>query len=260
MGLSRLLRGQPNRHRWTSFIHISLCGAFYDNSRKRLSFKNEHEGIVTSSLTDSEIHSKPDHEDLINEEISTPNIRMKKVYLCLRSASPLHLINMNDEESFPSAVRGISSVIASSRRYRQWALPIPPLLEYPAGPRYQTGRPLLMCPPKDYDHHVTEEPLIRERVDECLDNIGPMEYTFRAVMFFSSAVGKSMLAIQCAVSRSLRKGVNIILWVDCSTKWSIRRSFGSIAEKLELPSYDVRDHDRNRDIVLDWLETTGWWS
>lgn len=87
-----------------------------------------------------------------------------------------------------------------------------------------------------------------------------MDDPFRAVVLVSPAAGKSTVAIHHAVSRCVRKGVNILLWVDCSTTGDIRRSFGSIAEKLELPSYDVRDHDTNRDLVLDWLETTGYWS
>jgi len=148
-------------------------------------------------------------------------------------------------------------VIASSRRYTGWDLPAPPVLEYSAGPRYQTGRPLFMCPPKNYNHHMTDEPFNRERIDDCLDNIRPMDDPFRAVVLVSSAAGKSTVAIHHAVSRCVRKGVNIVLWVDCSTTGDIRRSFGSIAEKLELPGYDVRDHDTNRDLVLDWLETTG---
>ncbi|KAJ5596365.1 NB-ARC and TPR domain-containing protein [Penicillium hetheringtonii] len=155
---------------------------------------------------------------------------------------------MSDEESFLNVVRGVSSVIASSRRYTGWDLPAPP--------QFSSTRQVLDIKLAGHCSCALLKTIITIRLTSLSTVKESMDDPFRAVVLVSPAAGKSTVAIHHAVSRCVRKGVNILLWVDCSTTGDIRRSFGSIAEKLELPSYDVRDHDTNRDLVLDWLETT----
>lgn len=115
-----------------------------------------------------------------------------------------------------------------------------------------------MYPPKEHDTPIAVEPFYRDDIESYLEGATEYQDQLRTVVLHSEeATGKSTVAITYALSRHLRLGTPFILWVDCSDRISIKRSFSAIAQKLQLPGYDVRDHDTNRDLVVDWLEDTG---
>lgn len=115
----------------------------------------------------------------------------------------------------------------------------------------------LICPPRDDDHFIEVESAYRSDIDKYLDSATPFQDNLQTVVLYSSGVtGKTTLAVHYAVARSLRFGTRFILWVECGDIVSLKNSFSEIAQKLQLPGYDARDHDTNRDLVLDWLQET----
>ncbi|KAJ5983565.1 hypothetical protein N7481_005664 [Penicillium waksmanii] len=77
--------------------------------------------------------------------------------------------------------------------------------ETPAGPRYETGAHLLMCPltcpPRSNDNFINVVAEYRSEIDKYLDSVTPFQDEFRAVVLYSSGVtGKTTLAVHYAVT------------------------------------------------------------
>lgn len=69
-------------------------------------------------------------------------------------------------------------------------------------------------------------------------------------------VGKSCVALKYAETRRRRNDIDAMFWVSSEKEVSMRQSFTNIALKLKLPNAEPKDHDENRTLVLDWLQTT----
>ncbi|KAI9668929.1 MAG: hypothetical protein M1829_005241 [Trizodia sp. TS-e1964] len=82
--------------------------------------------------------------------------------------------------------------------------------------------------------------------------------TFRSLALYGiGGVGKSSVALRYAEARIRSKELDAMLWIEGEKDVTIRQSFSNIAVRLKLPGAHPKDHDQNRALVLDWLQTTG---
>ncbi|KAI0100214.1 NB-ARC and TPR domain protein [Nemania sp. FL0031] len=80
---------------------------------------------------------------------------------------------------------------------------------------------------------------------------------FRSIALYGiGGVGKSSVALKYAETRIHRKELDAMFWIAGEKEVTIRQRFTDIAVRLKLPSSHPTDHDRNRTLVLDWLQQT----
>ena len=48
-----------------------------------------------------------------------------------------------------------------------------------------------------------------------------------------------------------------MFWLSSETEVTLRQSFSDIATQLKLPNATPNDHEHNRTLALNWLQTTG---
>lgn len=80
---------------------------------------------------------------------------------------------------------------------------------------------------------------------------------FRSLALYGiGGVGKSSVALRYAETRIRRMELDAMFWIAGEKEVNIRQSFTDIAVRLKLPGAQLRDHDQNRTLVLDWLQNT----
>lgn len=81
---------------------------------------------------------------------------------------------------------------------------------------------------------------------------------FRSLTLYGiGGVGKSSVALRYAETRIHRKELDAMFWIAGEKEVTIRQSFTDVAVRLKLPGAQPNDHDKNRTLVLDWLQNTG---
>lgn len=82
------------------------------------------------------------------------------------------------------------------------------------------------------------------------------EQPFSSLLLYGmGGVGKTQLALEYAYQK-LDK-LDTVLWVPAEDRTSLDQSFSQIAlETLKLPSATSSDHNRNRVLLLNWLQRT----
>ncbi|KAI0869266.1 P-loop containing nucleoside triphosphate hydrolase protein [Hypoxylon argillaceum] len=80
---------------------------------------------------------------------------------------------------------------------------------------------------------------------------------FQALALYGiGGVGKSSIALRYAEMRIRNKDLDAMFWVGGEKENTMRQGFTDIAVRLKLPGAQLRDHDKNRSLSLDWLEQT----
>jgi hypothetical protein len=81
---------------------------------------------------------------------------------------------------------------------------------------------------------------------------------FRSLALYGiGGIGKSSVALRYAEARIRSKELDAMFWIAGEKEVTIRQSFTDIAMRLKLPGAQLKDHDHNRTLVLDWLQNTG---
>lgn len=97
------------------------------------------------------------------------------------------------------------------------------------------------------------------QIDRFFNNGTPgVSQPFRSLTLHGiGGVGKSAVALRYAETRIHCKKLDAMFWIASEKEVTIRQSFTDIAMRLKLPGAEIKDHDQNRTLVLDWLQKTG---
>ncbi|RWA07908.1 hypothetical protein EKO27_g7190 [Xylaria grammica] len=81
--------------------------------------------------------------------------------------------------------------------------------------------------------------------------------TIRTVAIWGTGgIGKSQIALEYAHWR-WNSGTSVVLWIYSETEGEVAKSFREAAEKLHVDGYsETNTADKNRHLVLQWLQTT----
>lgn len=97
--------------------------------------------------------------------------------------------------------------------------------------------------------------------DEIIDKIeasfGRQDQTFRSVALYGmGGVGKTAVVRKYIDNKSKEGEVQAVLWIDAEKESSIKASFTTIGQSLELPNINEENPDANQFIVMGWLRRT----
>lgn len=97
-------------------------------------------------------------------------------------------------------------------------------------------------------------------MDRHFNNTGAQDssQSFRSLALYGiGGVGKSSVALRYAETKINNQELDVMFWIASEKEVTIRQSFTDIAVRLKLSGAWPQDHDQNRTLVLDWLQTTG---
>ncbi len=69
-------------------------------------------------------------------------------------------------------------------------------------------------------------------------------------------VGKSQIALKYAQKRIQERSIDVVLWTYSETATALAQSFTDLAQRLELSGANEQHHEKNKVLVLDWLQRT----
>jgi hypothetical protein len=98
---------------------------------------------------------------------------------------------------------------------------------------------------------------ILERTRDALADKDADKRIKLVVFWGTGGIGKSQIALEYA-SQQGSEGVPIIIWISSEKETEVASSFNKVAQKMKLPGVlPSNTPDRNRDLVLEYLQRTG---
>jgi hypothetical protein len=95
------------------------------------------------------------------------------------------------------------------------------------------------------------------KIDDLFQMPDMNERKPRAIALYGlGGVGKSQIALKYAQRRVQDRKLDAVLWAYSETPTALAQSFTNIALRLELPTANPQHHEKNKVLVLDWLQRT----
>lgn len=95
------------------------------------------------------------------------------------------------------------------------------------------------------------------KIDNYFQEMRSNQQKPRALALFGlGGVGKSQIALKYAQKRIQERTLDVVLWTHSETATALAQSFTHLAQRLELPGANEQHHEKNKVLVLDWLQRT----
>ena len=120
----------------------------------------------------------------------------------------------------------------------------------------QAKLPCIVLPAVKNTNVYDREDLII-KINEYFETKADMDEKPRALALFGlGGVGKSQIALKYAQRRIQERSIDVVLWTHSETATALAQSFTHLAIRLELSGANEQHHEKNKVLVLDWLQRT----
>lgn len=120
----------------------------------------------------------------------------------------------------------------------------------------QAKLPCIVLPAMKNTNIYDREDLIA-KIDEYYQTMASSDQKPRAIALFGlGGVGKSQIALKYARKKIQERSLDVVLWTHSETATALAQSFTHLAIRLELPGANEQHHEKNKVLVLDWLQRT----
>jgi hypothetical protein len=125
----------------------------------------------------------------------------------------------------------------------------------------RTGRSTVSLPcqtlPFSHNPSFYGRSTILQRITDALAVKDDNPQIRSVALWGTGGIGKTQIALEFA-SRQVAAGLPIVLWIACEKETEVANAFNKAAQKLQLPGVlPSNTPDRNRDLVLEYLQKTG---
>jgi hypothetical protein len=120
----------------------------------------------------------------------------------------------------------------------------------------QAKLPCIVLPAAKNANVYDREDLI-EQIDSYFQLLAKQDQKPRALALYGlGGIGKSQVALKYAQKMTQQRSLDAVLWIYSETATALGHSFTNVAQRLELPGAHEQHHEKNKMLVLDWLQRT----